>query len=225
MARTGLRMMPTFPWSSLKFRTVGFPSVRLQGWHIRPDLPGDCEFFASYSLPPPFVHPLAAALYPVLSPGTRRADAPPFKRLWPLYPRGPRSGPGYSVPVHPYLIGPIRPTRRHIATSPQSGLCAMPSLCALRRLGDQRVVPCFRWHTVSACRLLEPREAHRLHASSSFADSAGLRPGVMVSALPTNISSHSDSSEAFDFGALLQFAYATTCEFACPPVGADQAFT
>src|SRR5215475_14534603 len=25
MARSGLRMMPTFPWPSLKFRTAGFP--------------------------------------------------------------------------------------------------------------------------------------------------------------------------------------------------------
>jgi hypothetical protein len=46
-----------------------------------------------------------------------------------LRPRGPRSGPGYAVPVRPRLTGPIRPTRRHIATSPQSGLYAMPSLC------------------------------------------------------------------------------------------------
>jgi hypothetical protein len=29
----------------------------------------------------------------------------------PLYPRGPRSGPGYSVPVHQRLFGPIRSTR------------------------------------------------------------------------------------------------------------------
>ena len=46
-----------------------------------------------------------------------------------LRPRGPRSGPGYSVPVRHHLIGPIRPTRGHIATSPQGGLYAMPSLC------------------------------------------------------------------------------------------------
>ena len=46
-----------------------------------------------------------------------------------LRPRGPRSGPGYAVPVRPRLIGPIRPTRRHIATSPHGGLYAMPSLC------------------------------------------------------------------------------------------------
>ena len=31
-----------------------------------------------------------------------------------LHPRGPRSSPGYSVPVRHHLIGPIRPTRRHI---------------------------------------------------------------------------------------------------------------
>ena len=41
-----------------------------------------------------------------------------MRAVRPLYPRGPRSGPGYSVPVHHHLIGPIRPTRRHIQTSP-----------------------------------------------------------------------------------------------------------
>jgi hypothetical protein len=39
MARTGLRMMPTFPSSPLRFRTAGFPSVRLQSWPIRQGLP------------------------------------------------------------------------------------------------------------------------------------------------------------------------------------------
>ena len=40
-----------------------------------------------------------------------------------------RSGPGYSVPVvRHHLIGPIRPTRGHIAISPHGGLYAMPSL-------------------------------------------------------------------------------------------------
>jgi len=52
---------------------------------------------------------------------------------WPLYPRGPRSGPGYSVPVHHRLSDPIRPTRRHIPISPHSGLYEMPSLCARLR--------------------------------------------------------------------------------------------
>jgi len=38
-ARTGLRMMPTSPRSPLSFRTAGFPSVRLEGWHFRRRLP------------------------------------------------------------------------------------------------------------------------------------------------------------------------------------------
>jgi hypothetical protein len=49
---------------------------------------------------------------------------------WKLHhPRGPRSSPGYSVPVRHHLTGPIRPARRHIAISPHGGLYVMPSLC------------------------------------------------------------------------------------------------
>ena len=49
---------------------------------------------------------------------------------------------GYVVP-HPHrLIGLIRPTCRHIETSPHCGLYPMPSL-GVHRLGPQ-VVPCFR---------------------------------------------------------------------------------
>ena len=40
----------------------------------------------------------------------------------PLYPRGPRSGPGFAVPVHCHLFDPIRPTGRHIAISLPFGL-------------------------------------------------------------------------------------------------------
>ena len=60
----------------------------------------------------------------------------------PHRPRGPRSGPGYSVPVRHHLIGPIRPTHGHIPISPHGGLYAMPSLCG-ERLSDSRVVPSF----------------------------------------------------------------------------------
>ena len=40
---------------------------------------------------------------PVLCRGTLRAEAPPFERPRPLYPRGPRSRPGCAVPLHPHL--------------------------------------------------------------------------------------------------------------------------
>src|SRR6516162_7236258 len=56
----------------------------------------------------------------------------------------------------------------------------------LRRLGDPRVDPSFRWCSLSACRPLRPREVHRLLVPSSFADDAGLRPSSTVSALPSS---------------------------------------
>ena len=65
----------------------------------------------------------------VLSRGTQHAVGTSVRAVHPLYPRGPRSGPGYSVPVHPHLIDPIRPTREHNPTSPRSGLYEMSSLC------------------------------------------------------------------------------------------------
>ena len=64
------------------------------------------------------------------------AGLPPCKRHWPLYPRGPRSGPSYIVSVHHHLVGPIRPTRQHSTTSSQSDLYARPSLCPF--LGPRR---------------------------------------------------------------------------------------
>jgi hypothetical protein len=56
MARIGLRMMPPFPSSPLRFRTVSFPAVRLQGRYIGPGLPADCELVASDGWLPSFVH-------------------------------------------------------------------------------------------------------------------------------------------------------------------------
>jgi hypothetical protein len=88
-----------------------------------------------------------------------------------------RSGSGYVVPHHHHLTGLMRPTHRHSSISPHCGLYALSSLCAIfPRLGDPRVDPCFRWHTLSTCRPPGPREVHRLHTPSSFTADAGLRP-------------------------------------------------
>jgi hypothetical protein len=75
---------------------------------------------------------------------------------WSLHhPRGPRSGPGYSVPVRHHLIGPIRPTRGHIAISPHGGLYAMPSLCGSAGATRERF-RAFAAHSLLACRPLRP---------------------------------------------------------------------
>ncbi len=87
---------------------------------------------------------------------------PPRERHPPLGPRGPRYGPGYSVPVHHRLIGPIRPTRGHAATSRHSRLYAAPSLCG-SALATREWFRAFAVRSLLACRPLCPRGTHRLH--------------------------------------------------------------
>jgi len=155
-------------------------------------------------------------LFPALCQRTWRAWSPPFERLLPLCPRGPRSGPGYSVPVHHHLSGPMRPTCRHTSISP-SRLYEMPSLCVfLRRLDDPRVDPCFRWRSLSACRPLGPQEVHWLYAPSSFAGDAGLRPEEKVSALPKSPPSDSRGGLGFRGLTTVRFRYnLPTCSPSC----------
>ena len=120
MARTGLRMMPTFPLPPLKFRTAGFPRYGFKAGLSDEAFPAD--WFAIVLRTLCHRYSLLCVRDDALISTSVRADLP-------LYPRGPRSGPGYVVPVHPHLIGPIRPTRGHIQTSPTRGLYWMPSLC------------------------------------------------------------------------------------------------
>ncbi len=56
MARSGLRMMPTFPLPSLKFRTAGFPQYGFKAGMSDKAFPGNAAL-ASLSLPSSFVLP------------------------------------------------------------------------------------------------------------------------------------------------------------------------
>src|SRR5208283_6189275 len=72
-------------------------------------------------------------------------------------PQGPSLQSGLCCPVLHRLIGPIRPTRGHIAISPQSGLYAMPSLCGSAEAAREwfrafTIIP--SWHAV----LFDPGE-------------------------------------------------------------------
>ena len=120
-ARTGLRMMPTFPLPPLKFRTAGFPRYGFKAGLSDEAFPANWLAIVLRALGCQRDSLLCVRDDALISTSVR-ADLP-------LYPRGPRSGPGYVVPVHPHLIGPIRPTRGHISISPSRGLYQMPSLC------------------------------------------------------------------------------------------------
>jgi hypothetical protein len=110
------------------------------------------------------------------------------RAVGPLCPRGPRSGAGYSVPIHPHLFDPIRPTRGHNSISPLSGLYALPLLCVMAPVSVASATHewfrAFAGRSVSTCRPLGPREIPRRLTPSFFTDDAGLRPKRRVSALP-----------------------------------------
>jgi hypothetical protein len=212
-------MMPTFPRSSLSFRTAGFPQY---GW--KAGFPSGA-FLDRQQLKPcsrhaPSVDQFASALRAPRS----RSDCPALCRAADsiahrlggsllLRPRGPRSGPGCSVPVRHHLIDPIRPTRGHTAISPHGGLYAMPSLCGAPR--RPRVVPGFR-------RSFPPDMPPSLTPGSSIVVSVqyidvdiGLRHGPKGSALPMIPQSVSRGAR---ISGLLWFATATACQVAGPPV-------
>src|SRR5580700_2260180 len=132
VARTGLRMMPTFPPLPLKSRTAGFPQ-----YGFKADISGGPSCRPRVLHVAQFASALRASRYlyhRIPRTASRRCGALVHHRasgLLPLYPRGPRSSPGYVVPVHHRLIDPMRPTPWHSATSPSSGLYALPSLCPL----------------------------------------------------------------------------------------------
>ncbi len=129
-------MRPTFPSPPLKFRTVGFPQYGLKAGVSDETFPAHWFVFV---LRARCVHRdfLLCVRDDVAGEHLRASG-------FPLYPRGPRFGPGCAIPVHPHLTGPIRPTRGHIPTSPPSGLYEISSLCLIYTgLGDPRLVLSF----------------------------------------------------------------------------------
>ena len=182
-------MMPTFPRSPLKSRTVSFPQYGFKAGlsdsalaHVLRVKPAPGIPCATPALRPSFVHPSQGSLIPAQSREGWLKNAPPCEEISPL-PQRPSLRSGLSCP------GPSSLNRPHAPHSwAHRNFAAMRFICdafAVRvRLGDPRVVPCFHWHPLSTCCPLRPREVHRLHMPSSFADNAGLRPGEKVSALP-----------------------------------------
>jgi len=153
-ARSGLRMMPTFPWPSLKFRTAGFPQYGFKAGRSDRAFPFDASSRRTVCHCPS-CSPL---------PSSDPRSVPGNVARWSTSVRAAhcRSTPGAFAPDRVVLsrsiltCGPIRPTRRHIPISPLSGLYEMPSLCTLR-LGDLRVVPRFRCPSFLTCRPLRLR--------------------------------------------------------------------
>src|SRR5260370_40255903 len=109
-----------------------------------------------------------------------------------LRPRGPRSGPGYSVPIHQRLSAPSDP----LAGTSRFRVCAtIRDAFAVRvRLGDPRVVPSFHctvpsWHAA----LYVPGKLRIVFLQSTDSN-MGLRQDLNGSALPLTLPAVSSRS-------------------------------
>jgi hypothetical protein len=117
MARTGLRMMPTFPLPPLKFRTAGFPWYGFKAGLSDAAFPYNWFAIVLRAL---CCHrdSLLCVRDDALVSTSVRADLP-------LYPRGPRSGPGFFCPGPSSLNRPHPPHSR-----------AHPHFTVSRLIGD-----------------------------------------------------------------------------------------
>jgi len=201
----------------------GFSPVRLQGRYFRRGLPSS-RVLPSAGLPSPFV-PIADHVASPYCAGERGA-------LVHLRSSGFRhSTPGVLAPVRvlvsrsicTYLTpcAPLAGTSRLHRSAAYTGChrCAP----VLRRLGNPRLVLSFRGWSFATGRPLGPRGTLRLLVPSTSPKTLAFNS--KEPSRHSRSSSHSDSGEGCDFGALLRFACATTCCFLSPPVGAGQICT
>ena len=143
---------------------------------------------------------------------------PPFG-LTP-YPRGPRSGPGCSVPVHQHLIDPIRATGKHVPTSRYRGYTKRLG-CA----GAPRPPPSGSERSLFILLDMSPSETPEKSVAAFIQFLRHQRwpsPRLKGFGFPNNPTIRFTWGRYF--GALLQFAFATTCRFVRPPDGSDSAF-
>ncbi len=219
MARTGLRMMPTSPSSPLKFRTAGFPRYGFKAGLSGGAFPHDVHVARRMVCVHPSCPPLANRNSPFCAGGVARSSTAIRAATMPLYPRGPRSGPGCVVPSHRHLLGPIRPTRRHTVTSPPGGLYAVSSLC-LPASATREWFRAFTARSFSTCRPLRPRGARRRLSPTCVTHDTGLRLFRTNSALPK--CSHHPLQVGPSISGLHWFTFATACRVASLLGGSDR---
>jgi len=205
MARTGLRMMPTFPSSPLKFRTAGFPR-----YGFKASLSDSaCLQRVAVKLAPS----MPARHHSLRHPSPASAPAP-----WPgsesrlvrastgRCARGPASLPqGSLAPVRVVLsrsisayYDPIRQSRRHAATSRPCRLYAAPSLCGSAEATNE-TFPTFT--AVLSTRAADPTPVGPTRHSRCVHASGTRLPRTIIESPPTKPVSASNFRRGYPFDA------------------------
>jgi len=168
MARTGLRMMPTFPSSPLKFRTVGFPQYGFKAGLSEGACPAPgAQLSRPSGLPPSFVLPAFSLYIPALCRVSCALEHCHASRPAAL-PQGPSLRSGFCCPGPSSLNWPHPP---HSRAHPHfTDLRLIGNACAVSigiGLSNPRLVLSFHWCSFATCRPLRPRGTLRLHLPST----------------------------------------------------------
>jgi hypothetical protein len=146
-----------------------------------------------------------------------RAGAPPFEQPLPLYPRGPRSRPGCSVPLHPHLRPHPPHSQAHLDFTAQRLIRnAFAVHTAPRRPPSGSTL------SLSFLPNMPPSTTPGRSVTGWFqpcGPDIGLRHVMSGSALPTILLS---ASRRADFSELHWFAFAAACQVARPLCRSDQ---
>ena len=216
MARTGLRMMPTFPSPPLKSRTVGFPQYGLKasmsdraclnGVSVKsaPGIPSP-----PHSLPPPFALVGRGKAPGSESRAARASECRCSRGLRPSTPGALGSGSSCVVSIHPGLLRPHAPVPQARCDFAHR-LYAAPSLCGSAK-ATRGTFPTFA--AVLSVHVADPTPvAHRVLPLYSHGDSR--LPQPIIGVATTKPVSASNVRRGCSISGLHRFLYGTTCTFA-----------
>jgi hypothetical protein len=159
MARTGLRMMPTFPLSSLKFRTAGFPQYGFKAGISGGAFPSTARSARRAVC----IRPSCSSLNLVFSrseSGDGLSLNTSVRAAIAALPQGPSLRSGLYCPGPSSLNWSHAPHSQAHLDFTETAYTRCLRCAAYCDLGNPRVDPCFRWHSVSTCRPPRPREVH-----------------------------------------------------------------
>ena len=224
MARTGLRMMPTFPLSSLKFRTAGFPQYGFKAGISGGAFPSTARSARRAVC----IRPSCSSLNLVFSrseSGDGLSLNTSVRAAIAALPQGPSLRSGLCCPGPSSLNWSHAPHSQAHLDFTETAYTRCLRCAAYCDLGNPRVDPCFRWHSVSTCRPPGPREVHSA-AYTQFLHRRRWPSTKGDCGLGTSKIPHPPILVGGSvFEASLRFTFVATCRFARPPVGADQVFT
>ncbi len=193
MARTGLRMMPTFPLPPLEFRTAGFPRYGLKAGLSDEAFPagGFAIVLRACGLHQDF---------PALCQGRWDRQAPPRER-YPALPQGPSLRSGLCCPDPSSLNWPHPP---HSPAHPDfaalrfiRNIFAVPAWCRPRRPASGSELSSMLFRNMSSSTTTGNPSAA---GTQYFAEDPSLQLRMTVSAFPSP--SHSDPSKGVSFRGL-----------------------